>query len=82
MEIYGFQGRIFGIETLDSQKNLHVFNFEKYQKFYTNDWVVNAFDDIQELGKGSRSHLYFTFPRQVIKKHLKMLDKENKKAGG
>lgn len=66
-------GRVVGIETYDVNEALHVYNWESYTKnnIFNSDWVIEAVKDIKSLGSGSRSFIYFKFPREAVLNYLK-----------
>jgi hypothetical protein len=70
MEVLGYRGKVLGIETYDRHGNLNIFHFEHYVRYYLNEWLVQAIEDISELGEGSRSYIYVSFPKSVLKRYL------------
>ena len=70
MEVLGYKGsKVLGIETYDANGNLNIYHFEAYQKFYTADWLEQAIHDISKLGKNSRSYIYVSIPRSILKRY-------------
>jgi hypothetical protein len=70
MEVLGYRGKVLGIETYDANDNLNIYHFEDYQKYYTSDWIIPAINDIATYKENSRSYIYVSFPKKILRKYM------------